>query len=186
MEPIDESETQTNIEEMVLNNAVTTIDNNDNNYSEDSMYSSDENDIHIHKYNSNNRMVPASPSVSYNHLDRVQQYMEFGPRIQLSTDNGTKDCIRYSAVMNAQRLSSKLGIYNHARGGGVKDSIGQNFILNGNDKGYGSDGSDDSVSMVSQSYEQYIFDANYKSKMHPQSMKGPKLQLQFSNHKIYS
>lgn len=184
MPTIDESQTQSKLH----------INNNDE-YSQDSMYSSqddlDDNDHDDLKESSHKS--PRSPSISVTNLDKAQQYKQFGPTIKLSTEHSARDLIRYSA-MNKQRLSSKFANgtpktrlasaqfanMGHARG---IDSIGTNFILNNmnsnHDKGYNSDGSDESVSMISQSYGAYLFDANYKTRMASRS-RGPVGGLQLS------
>lgn len=181
MATIDESQTQSKLH----------ISDNDE-YSHDSMYSDDDNhdnddfDDDEEEESEYKRSPPQSPS--FQNVDKAQQYRKFGPNIKLTTEHSARDVIRYSA-MNQQRLSSKFGhvggsssgriptaaYANMARGG--RDSVGTNFIMNGgltmnkDDKGYNSDGSDDSVSMVSQSYGAYLFDANYKTKVGSTSLR---------------
>ena len=177
MATIDESQTQSKLH----------INDNDE-YSHDSMYSDDDDnddDDEESEYNSNFK----AQSPSFRNVDKAQQYRKFGPNIKLTTEHSARDIIRYSA-MNQQRLSAKFGhvggsssgriptaaYANMTRGG--RDSVGANFIMNGglginnkDDKGYNSDGSDDSVSMVSQSYGAYLFDANYKTKVGSTSLR---------------
>ena len=76
--------------------------------------------------------------------------------------------------MKQQRLSAKFGHSSHGSSTRIPSAAYANMghaRNNTNDKGYNSDGSDDSVSMISQSYGAYLFDANYKTRMQSTSFR---------------
>eukprot|EP01083_Nonionella_stella_P004235 12204_1 len=162
MPTIDESETKSKLDTNHL----------DDHYSADSMYYSDDTD--------HDRPPPEgaqSPSLSIQHCDKAQLYKQFGPRIKLSAEDSLNN-IRYSGLSHSRKLSNLSTFPHTGHNRGRVGSSGVNLALNpmNSDKGYGSDGSDESISMVSQSYGAYIFDPHYQSKLPAPWSKGPKLQ----------